>query len=304
MRCAAAIGMRRTRLLLNVWSLGAASRIWALQAVAFSKGAQGTGSQRDDAVAGTGTGLLRAGFGNLRLDFSSRTPRFTGYAVSALGAGAVFHALDLVARGLQAGNIPVANFSQALSFLAWVTALAGLVMIVRLRVAVIGALVAPSVLIALGASEAMQGGAGGLPHALRSVWLPVHVTLAFAGEALLVLAATVSLVYLFQESRLKAHRPLLAGPGGMPSLEKLDRINYRLLGWGFAPHPCDTQWSVVGRTHLGPVLVVGAARDMVVDHLAALCRAAGVASDRGMARAARGDLDYVVFAVLVGPSSG
>ncbi len=171
--------------------------------------------------------------GIFAVDFSSRMPRFTAYAVSALGAGAIFHALDLVARGLQAGNIPVANFSQALSFLAWVTALAGLVMIVRLRVAVIGALVAPSVLIALGASEAMQGGAGALPRALRSVWLPVHVTLAFAGEALFVLAATVSLVYLFQESRLKAHRPLLAGPGGMPSLEKLDRINYRLLGWGF-----------------------------------------------------------------------
>jgi len=167
------------------------------------------------------------------VEFSSRVQRVTGYAVSALGAGAVFHALDLVGRGLQAGNIPVGNFTQALSFLAWVTALAGLILIVRLRIAVIGALVSPSVLIALGASEAMAGEAGALPNALRSLWLPVHVTLAFAGEALLVLAATVSLVYLFQESRLKTHRPLLAGPGGMPSLEKLDRINYRLLGWGF-----------------------------------------------------------------------
>src|SRR5579885_3384939 len=147
------------------------------------------------------------------VDFSSRVQRMTGYAVTALGAGAVFHAFDLVSRGVQAGNIPVANFTQALSFLAWVTALAGLVLIVRFRLAVIGALVAPS--------------------ALRSVWLPVHVTLAFAGEALFVLAATVSLVYLFQESRLKAHRPMLSGHGAMPSLEKLDRVNYLLLGWGF-----------------------------------------------------------------------
>jgi cytochrome c-type biogenesis protein CcsB len=167
------------------------------------------------------------------VDFSTRVQRLTGYAVSALAAGAVCHALDLIARGVQAGNIPVANFTQALSFLAWVTALAGLILIVRLRLAVIGALVAPSVLIALGASEAMAGGSGTLPSALRSIWLPVHVTLAFAGEALFVLAATVSLVYLFQESRLKAHRPMLSGHGTMPSLEKLDRINYRLLGWGF-----------------------------------------------------------------------
>ncbi len=164
------------------------------------------------------------------VDFSSRVQRVTGYAVSMLGAGAVFHALDMVARGIQAGNIPVANFTQALSFLAWVTALAGLILMVRFRLAVIGALVAPSVLISLGASEAMAGGTGALPRALRSAWLPVHVTLAFAGEALFVLAAVVSLVYLFQESRLKAHRPM---HGAMPSLEKLDRINYRLLGWGF-----------------------------------------------------------------------
>jgi cytochrome c-type biogenesis protein CcsB len=167
------------------------------------------------------------------VDFSSRVPRVTGYAVSALAAGAILHAFDMVARGIAAGNIPVANFPQALSFLAWVTALAGLIMIVRLRIAVIGALVAPSVLIALGASEAMAGGAGALPRTLNSLWLPVHVMLAFVGEALFVLAATVSLLYLFQESRLKSHRLLLSGHGAIPSLEKLDRINYRLLGWGF-----------------------------------------------------------------------
>ena len=86
-------------------------------------------------------------------DRSSGRTRATGYAVAILGAGAVFHALDLTARGLQAGNIPVANFAQALSFLAWLTALAGLLMIVRLRLAVIGAFVAPAVTVALGAAS-------------------------------------------------------------------------------------------------------------------------------------------------------
>src|SRR5271170_7378175 len=83
---------------------------------------------------------------------SGRT-RATGYAIAMLGAGAIFHALDLTARGLQAGNIPVSNFPQALSFLAWLTALAGLVMIVRLRLAVISVFVAPAVALALGAAS-------------------------------------------------------------------------------------------------------------------------------------------------------
>src|SRR5712692_229809 len=45
--------------------------------------------------------------------------------------------------------------------------------------------------------------------------------------------AGVSLVYLVYESRLKAKRPLGPPDERAPSLEKLDRINYHLLGWGF-----------------------------------------------------------------------
>src|SRR5260370_5797341 len=75
--------------------------------------------------------------------------RATGYAVAILGAGAVFHAFDLTARGLQAGKIPVANFAQALSFLAWLDALTGLLLIVRLQMAETGAFVAPARTLAL-----------------------------------------------------------------------------------------------------------------------------------------------------------
>lgn len=168
------------------------------------------------------------------LDRASGTHRWSGYATSALAIGAAFHALDLIVQGIAAGNIPVASFDQSLSFLALLTALAGLVLIVRLRMAVVGAFVGPAVTVAgliaymtMGASHVV------LPETLRSVWLPIHVTLAFLGYSLFVLATAVSFVYLAYESRLKAKR--LTGPpdSDMPSLEKLDRINYRLLGWGF-----------------------------------------------------------------------
>ncbi len=163
-----------------------------------------------------------------------RAARVTGWAVALLGAGAAFHALDLAARGLQAGNIPVTNFAESLSFLAWLVALAGLIMIVRFQMAVIGAYVGGAVTIALVASSlTMRGGRIVIPATLRSVWLPIHVTLAFLGYALFVLAATVSLVYLAYEKRLKAKRPMDPAEARAPSLEKLDRINFHLLGWGF-----------------------------------------------------------------------
>jgi cytochrome c-type biogenesis protein CcsB len=160
--------------------------------------------------------------------------RWAGWAVILLGAGAVLHAMDLAARGLQAGNIPVTNFAESLSFLAWVTALAALILIVRLRMAVIGSYAAPAITVAMVVSTAMETqGRLVLPAPLRSVWLPIHVSLAIVGYAMFILAASVSLVYLAYESRLKAKRPIRSDAERMPSLEKLDRINYDLLVWGF-----------------------------------------------------------------------
>ena len=167
-------------------------------------------------------------------DRISGRERVAGWAVVLLGAGAVLHALDLAARGLQAGNIPVANFAETLSFLAWVTALAALILIVRPRMFVIGAYAAPAIAIAMGVSTAMSSERRLiLPAPLQSVWLPIHVSLAIVGYAMFILAASVSLVYLAYESRLKAKRPLKTNTERMPSLEKLDRINYSLLVWGF-----------------------------------------------------------------------
>jgi cytochrome c-type biogenesis protein CcsB len=176
------------------------------------------------AISAAGFVLDRAGSGD----------RWRGVATISLGAGAALQTIDLISRGLQAGNVPVINFAQSLCFLAWLTALAGLVVIMRFRMPVIGAFVAPIAFAALGvASATMRHRRLAMPQSLRSAWLPIHVTLAFLGDTFFVLAAGVSVVYLIYERRLKAKRPLVAGDERTPSLEKLDRVNYHLLGWGF-----------------------------------------------------------------------
>ena len=176
------------------------------------------------ALSATGFAFERAGLRG----------RLARWASVLLAAGAALQTGDLVMRGIQAGNVPVTNFGQSLVFLAWLTALAGLVVIVRLRMPVIGVYVAPIVCVVL-ALEAvtMRQSHLTMPQSLRSAWLPVHVTLALLGYALFVLATGVSVTYLVYEKRLKTKRPLLPSDERTPSLEKLDRINYRLLGWGF-----------------------------------------------------------------------
>jgi len=85
------------------------------------------------------------------------------------------------------------------------------------------ALMAVSVLVSSGATD--------LPPALRSAWLPIHVTLAFLGNAVFALAFATSLIYIFEDNRLKAKRP--GRRRLLPSLERLDDLNHRLLSWGF-----------------------------------------------------------------------
>ena len=160
--------------------------------------------------------------------------RWSNDPATLLGAGAALQSVEFATGAIQTGNLPVTDFAQSLSFLAWLTAIAGLIVIVRFKMPMVGTFVAPIVFIVLGAAVlTMRGQSMTVPATLRSVWLPIHVTLAFLGYALFVLAASVSLVYLVYERRLKAKRLSLDDAGSAPSLEKLDRVNYHLLGWGF-----------------------------------------------------------------------
>jgi cytochrome c-type biogenesis protein CcsB len=168
------------------------------------------------------------------LERASPAVRWGRRATIALASGAMLQTAAMATSGVRAGNIPVTNFAESLCFLSWLTALAGLILIVRYRIAVIGTFVAPLVLVATAiATATIRQRQLRIPAPLRSAWLPVHVTLAFLGFALFLLAAAVSVVYLIYERRLKAKRPLVAADEWVPSLEKLDGINYQLLIWGF-----------------------------------------------------------------------
>jgi cytochrome c-type biogenesis protein CcsB len=178
--------------------------------------------------------LSAAGFTTDRNASGTFNLRRSKLAVAALAGGILLQTADLFVRGLHMGNVPVTNLPQSLAFLTWLTALAALVLILRLKLDVIGAFVGPAAVVVLTVAAVMtRPGRLMMPASLRSAWLPLHVTLALLGYALFVLAAGVSAVYLTYEKRLKAKR--LPGPADnrTPSLEKLDRVNYHLLGWGF-----------------------------------------------------------------------
>ena len=152
-------------------------------------------------------------------------------ALAALAAGFALSTAGLLAR---AGHAVGLHLTQdQLAILAWFLVGAYLLLQLRYRLSVVGALVSPlAFLLTLSAYVAYSGDAD-LSTSLGSAWLPAHVAPAFLGYAILVLAACLSLIYLFQERQLKAKRPA-GGVGRLPSLETLDNLSYRCVVWGFA----------------------------------------------------------------------
>ena len=160
--------------------------------------------------------------------------RPAAYRMGTFGLATAFaaHGASILGRSLAAGHLAVTTEYEALSFFACLTVGVYLGVQLRYRLPAVGAVVAPLAFTVTLASFAFYAGVRELPPNLRSAWLPVHVTAAFLGNAVLALAFCVSLVYLFRERQLKAKRA-----GGLssrlPSLEALDALNYRALAWGF-----------------------------------------------------------------------
>jgi cytochrome c-type biogenesis protein CcsB len=148
-----------------------------------------------------------------------------------LGLALAIHVCAFVLRATEVGNFPVAGFGEALSFLALVVVAVFLLVQLRAPLVALGAVVSPLAFGLVLGALALKGGAQPLPPMLRSIWLPVHVLLAFLGDAVFAIAFSSSLLYLAQERRLKVYR----GRGAyrrLPSLETLDRVSHTCLKWG------------------------------------------------------------------------
>lgn len=149
-----------------------------------------------------------------------------------LAAAFAVHGVAIAVRSIASGYVAVTTDYEALSFFAWLVVGVYLVVQSRIRLAAVGAVVAPLAFSLTLASLAFYSSIPDLPPNLQSAWLPIHVTLAVLGNAVLALAFAVSLVYLVHERELKEKR---VGRffKRLPSLETLDQLNYRALVWGF-----------------------------------------------------------------------
>lgn len=124
-----------------------------------------------------------------------------------------------------------AGFPEALSALALGVGIA-YVTVARKSLRALGLLLAPLVVVTLGTSLVVpHRTVAALEETGTSAWLPVHLGLMFAGIGGFALSSAVGVVYLWARSRLK--RKNFHNMAKLPSLEVLDRIQFRAMLFGF-----------------------------------------------------------------------
>jgi len=135
---------------------------------------------------------------------------------------AIMHTMRI--RGQVSIGLP-----EALSLLAWTLAVLACVVSIEKQNRVLGAILLASA----GVGAAMTGTGRTYAEATAPGWeLTAHILLSMGAAALLFAAAVTALLLVFLDRRLRTRR--IAGlPSGMPPLDALEKVMFRLIGAGF-----------------------------------------------------------------------
>jgi ABC-type uncharacterized transport system permease subunit len=154
-------------------------------------------------------------------------------AAWGLALGAAIQAVALATLHQVDPSPTITELRMAVSLMAWMAVLFLLALMWRLRIPALTAGVGPLAFLAVFVAGLRLSDAGvPVQVGASGSWPHVHVLLASAGLGLLGVAGIAGLFFLVEHSRLKAKRGI-AGPGLLPSLEALDRVNAVSLAVGF-----------------------------------------------------------------------
>lgn len=146
-------------------------------------------------------------------------------------AGFTLHSFYLILRYLKSGQAPIFSMHEANSFFAWSILFTSFFIYQAYKAKIFNFIIILSFSFMF-VSAFFPRNIPTIKPELKSLWIDIHATMAVFGIALFSLAFIFSILYLIQERAIKAKKF-----GGLesiiPSLEILDKINYRLIFWGF-----------------------------------------------------------------------
>ena len=153
----------------------------------------------------------------------------TGFGTAFIGFLA--QTMALLWRTVESGHAPFTNMYESLSFLAWASILAYVVIEFKYKIRRAGPyfMLIVIALMALASSPLMPKEATPLVPALQSYWLWLHVSVTLLGEAFFAVALIVSIMYLVADSKEKRGKLTKSSL----SATTLDSISYRCIAVGF-----------------------------------------------------------------------
>jgi cytochrome c-type biogenesis protein CcsB len=158
--------------------------------------------------------------------------KFSALGYSVIIIGTVLHTISLVIVYTR-GEAIAGGLDRSLYLFSWFISLVYIVASrVKPRVLIIGAFVAPLALILTLPSVILPQGIIEHDPSLKNPWIVVHIALTLLGEAIFTFAFIASVLYIFQEKRIKSKK--MGGVSiNMPSLTTLDSLNHFCLLMGF-----------------------------------------------------------------------
>ena len=181
---------------------------------------------------GAALGLLVLATAGYLLSLLVRKATLAGISTWVLAAGFILLTLYLLVAAMHRAGWDNFGSRYFLSVYAW--AIAGIYLGTQFKTGtrLLGAFIAPFILLFLIAAAGQGSGRNLVPPQWQGGLTAAHLVLAIAGEALFVLASAAWAMFLVQNSLLK-HKKLGALGRLLPSLNDLDRLNHLGLLWGF-----------------------------------------------------------------------
>lgn len=171
------------------------------------------------AMAAYGVALIAAAVDLFGDRIEGARSRAAGIARMTTLLGAILHGIGIVLRGLAAGRVPWANMYEFTLVFSFVAVVAYLVLSERWRIRLLGTLVVGLVLLMLGVAVAvLYVRADGLPPALDSYWLVIHVSVATLAIGIFAVSALLAVLQLVVDSAERRDLAATRGSGGSPGV--------------------------------------------------------------------------------------
>ena len=135
------------------------------------------------------------------------------------------HTTALTMHALAGGRLPFASMQEFVLLFAWGVALIYLFVQSKFQIPLLGLLVLPLTVVLLAYASALSSEIRPLVPALQSYWLQFHVIVAVLAYGAFGVSFGAAVLYLIRSTNNTIHQ--------LPSLDKLERLLYRSIAFGF-----------------------------------------------------------------------